>query len=89
LAIGKFTETKEEKTIVVEMKGEKPLPIDLAILFVDGSMQKIHRSAGVWEQGNKTVEISFTSAKSVKEITLGSAYVPDVNKKDNHLIVKK
>jgi hypothetical protein len=88
LAIGKFTDTKEEKTIVVEMKGEKPLPLDLTILFADGSVQKIHRSAGVWEQGNKTVEIRFASSKSVKEITLGSAYVPDVNRKDNHLIVK-
>jgi hypothetical protein len=87
LAIGKFTDGKKEKTVVIEMKGDKPLPIDLSILFTDGSIQNIHRSTGVWELGNKTVEIKFTSSKKVKEITLGSPIVPDVNKKDNHLVL--
>jgi hypothetical protein len=89
MAVGKFTDGKKEKTIVVELKGEKPLPIDLTILFTDGSVQKIHRTAGVWEQGNKTVEIKFVSSKAVKEITLGSTYVPDVNRNDNRLIINK
>jgi hypothetical protein len=87
LAIGKFTDGKKEKSIVVEMKGEKPLPIDLSILFTDGTIQNIHRSTGVWELGNKVVEIKFASSKKVKEITLGSPIVPDVNKKDNHLVL--
>ena len=87
LAIGKFTGAKKEKTIAVEMKGEKPLPVDLTIFFTDGSFQKVHRSAGIWEHGDRTVEISFTSSKKVKEITLGDTYVPDINRKDNHLIV--
>jgi len=73
----------------VEMKGEKPLPIDLTIVFADGSLQKIHRSAAVWEQGNKTVDIKFASSKTVKAITLGSIYVPDVNRNDNHLIINE
>lgn len=88
LAIGKFTNSKNKKTIIVEMKGDKPVPIDLTLLFNDGSKQKIHRSIGVWEHGNKKVEISFTSSKLIKEISLGSSYIPDVNKKDNHLIVR-
>jgi aminopeptidase N len=87
LAIGKFTDGKKEKSIVVEMKGDKPLPIDLSILFTDGTIQNIHRSTGVWELGNKSVEIRFASSKKVKEITLGSPIVPDVNKKDNHLVL--
>jgi len=73
----------------VEMKGDKPLPIDLSILFADGSIQNIHRSAGVWELGNKSVEIRFASSKKVKEITLGSPIVPDVNIKDNQIVLGK
>jgi len=87
LAIAKFINSKNKKTIIVEMKGDKPLPIDLTLLFNDGSKQKIHRSIGVWEHGNKKVDISFTSSKPIKEISLGSSYIPDVNKKDNLLIV--
>ena len=36
---------------------------------------------------NKTMEIKFASSKKVKEITLGSPIVPDVNKKNNHLVL--
>jgi len=88
LAIGKFTEDKDKKVILVEMIGEKPLPIELTITYLDGSSQKIHRSAAAWELGNRTMEISFESAKKVKEIVLGSPYVPDINKEDNHLIMQ-
>jgi hypothetical protein len=52
-------------------------------------VQKIHRSVGVWEQGNTMVDIKFTSGKKVKEIVLGSSTVPDINKKDNQMIVKE
>jgi hypothetical protein len=89
LAIGKFTSGKKKKTIIVEMKGDKPIPIDLTVLFIDGSIQKIHRSVGVWEKGNKAVDIRIASGKTVKEITLGSNYVPDINNKNNHLVVNK
>jgi len=88
LAIGKFAEERENKKVVVEMVGEKPMPIDLTITFSDGSFRRIHRTAAVWESGNKTVEIRFTSSKTIKDITLGNTYVPDINKNNNHLIIK-
>lgn len=89
LALGKFNNGKKKKSIVVEMKGSKPVPVDLTVRYTDGEVQKIHRSVGVWEEGNTAAEIRFTSVKKVKEITLGSSTVPDVNKKDNQMIVKE
>ncbi len=79
LAIGKVT----GKQIIIESKGEKPVPVDLTILLADGSTEKIHRTAAVWEKGNKTITVSVSSNKAIKKITLGSTYVPDKNKKDN------
>ena len=79
LAIGKVT----GKQIVIESKGEKPVPVDLTILLADGSTEKIHRTAAVWEKGNKIITVSVSSNKVIKKITLGSTYVPDKNKKDN------
>lgn len=83
LAISNVSDQKKKKRITIESKGTLPLPIDLTVTFADGSEQKIHRSAAVWEKGNKTVEVEFVSEKKIKKIELGSTYVPDINKKDN------
>ena len=83
LAISKVNDGKKKKTIIVESKGEKPVPVDLTVIFSDRSTQKIHRPVSVWEKGNRMVEIKFKSGKKISEVRLSSAHVPDVNKKDN------
>jgi len=79
LAIAKVT----GKQITIAMKGTKPVPVDITITYADNSTEKIHRSIGVWEKGNTSVQVNIVSSKKIKTIQLGSTYVPDVNKKDN------
>lgn len=88
LAITKYISGKKGNIVTVESKGTKPVPVDLTVTFADGSTQKIHRTIAVWEKGEKTVEIKFSANKLVKSITLGSTYVPDVDKKNNIWEVK-
>ena len=76
------------KQITIENKGNKPLPIDVEITFVDGSTEKMHKTVEAWKSGNKTVVLSTKSNKKIKKVTLGSTYVPDSNKKDNVFEVK-
>lgn len=83
LAINKVTVAEKNKQVVIERKGSKPVPIDITVLYEDGSRQKFHRSIAVWEKNNKTVTINFTSVKKIKQLNLGSLYIPDVNKNDN------
>jgi hypothetical protein len=83
LGIGKFSASKSQKAVAIELKGSKPLPIDLTVLYKDGSSEKFHRNVGVWEKDNKVVNVLWTSPKMVDKITLGSTYVPDVNHADN------
>jgi hypothetical protein len=83
LAIAKVTEKGKLKQITIESKGAKPVPVDITIVYTDGSTEKIHRSIAVWEKGNTTVLITFNSAKKIRSVKLGSSHVPDVNKKDN------
>ncbi len=83
LSIAKVMNTNTTKQIVIESKGNKPVPVDATITFADGSMQKIHRNIAVWEKENKTVTLKFNSSKKISKIELGSLYVPDVNKNDN------
>jgi hypothetical protein len=88
LAIINFKQQGKSKKVFIESKGTKPVPVDVTILYKDGSTQKIHRSIAVWEKENKMVSISFTTDKTVKTIKLGSTYVPDVDKTNNIYEVK-
>jgi hypothetical protein len=88
IGIVKLTGTSNKKQLTVKLKGTKPVPVDVNILYKDGSTQKIHRSIAVWEKGNKIVTINFTASKPIQEITLGSTYIPDVDRSDNTLKIK-
>lgn len=82
LAIKKVSKQPAAYNILIENKGDKPVPVDVTITFTDGSKTNVHRSIAVWEKAN-AVTLSVPVKKAVKTISLGSTYVPDVNKKDN------
>ena len=88
LAFGNVEKTGNEYQVTVESVGTKPVPVDLTILFQDNTVQKIHRDISCWEKGNRLIRISFSSPKKVLKMSLGSLYVPDINKKDNEYIWK-
>lgn len=67
----------------IENKGSKALPVDLVFTYTDGSTDKLHRSIGIWERGNRNVILSVNTAKSLQKVELGSIIVPDKNKADN------
>ena len=82
LAITKVIATGKKPSVTIQLKGAKPVPIDLSITFEKGS-QVIHHSIAIWEKGNMTVTLSFPAGKNIKQITLGSVHTPDSDKKDN------
>jgi len=69
--------------VVVANAGGKPLPVDLAIEFANGSKKAIHRSVGVWEKGNAETVVAVGSELRIKKIILGNAHVSDSNPADN------
>lgn len=82
LGISKVTKSPTGYNITIQKKGNKPVPVDLVITYTDGSQSKQHRSIAVWEKAN-TLSLAVTTKKTVKEISLGSTYVPDVSRADN------
>ncbi len=82
LTISKVNNASSGKQIIIESKGNKPIPLDATVTFADGSIQKFHRSIMVWEKSNKTT-ISFSSSKKIVKVELGSLYTPDANKENN------
>jgi hypothetical protein len=69
--------------IVVQLKSNKPLPVDLVIVYKDGSTEKIHRSIAVWEKGKQTTTINFTASQKIFRIMLESPYTSDSYPSDN------
>jgi Peptidase family M1 domain len=83
LAFGPVKKIGSEYQIIVKSIGTKPVPVDLTIFFEDHTIQKIHRNISCWENGNRQILISYSTSKKPLKMTLGSLYIPDINKKDN------
>lgn len=88
LGITRVTQKGKEGNIEITSIGNKPVPVDVTVLFDDNSTTKLHRSIACWEQGNKTVLLTFSSPKKIKKVTLGSTWVADIDKHDNVYEVK-
>jgi aminopeptidase N len=88
LAISKLAEKGNQKQLFIKSVGTKPVPVDIRIIYRDGTTEQIHRSIAVWEKGNTAIQVNFNSAKKIRTIKLGSIHVPDINKKDNLYEVK-
>lgn len=88
LGITRVTQKGKEGNIEITSIGNKPVPVDVTVLFDDNSTTKLHRSIACWEKGNKTVSLAFSSPKKIKKVTLGSTWVADIDKHDNVYEVK-
>lgn len=88
LAIASVSNGKSSKTVLVESKGNKPVPIDLAVTYTDGSVERLHRTVAVWQNDVKLVKIKFKSKKTIQSVHLGGVRSVDSNKGDNDWKVK-
>ena len=82
LSIKKVVKAGTNYTVTIDCVGQKPVPVDLTIAYTDGTKSTLHRSIAVWKKAN-TVILTLPAKTSVKSISLGSTYVPDVNRKNN------
>ena len=82
LAISSVKKVGNKLSIVITNKGGKPVPVDLVVYHSDNTVDKIHRSIGVWEKGSSTI-INFVSAKRVTKLVLTGSQTSDSNPKDN------
>ena len=85
LAIKKIENGEGVVRILVEKVGNIPVPIHLTIKTGEGSEISVDRSALVWKDGSNEVWIEHELIAPPKQITLGSKYIPDVNKDNDQL----
>ena len=80
--------TADGYSVTVENKSMKPMPVDLTVIYSDGSEGVFHKSIGVWQLGQQSINVLVTTAKAIKEVRLGAYYTPDKDKRDNVYLLK-
>ena len=78
----------KDNLVLVEQIGGLPVPIEIRVIYKDGSEEVISRSARVWKDGQKLVAIQLNVDKDVGEINLGGELIPDSDLDNNYWKVK-
>lgn len=74
--------------IIVEKIGNIPIPVKLKVVYKDGTVDSLYKSAFVWRNGDKDLPLTFNSNKPVLRVELGSRQIPDVNPSNNIYLPK-
>ncbi len=88
LAIAQVQQKNGEYQVTVEAIGAKPVPVELHITYADNTIATLHKTIAVWEQGNKTTQLSFKPYKKVTRLELKGSHIPDTDTSNNVYEVK-
>lgn len=83
----KSVEIKKNKVeVLVRKNGRFPVPVQLNMIFEDGSSDMVYHSCDTWKEGHTVQAYSLDNPdqKKVKRIVLGSDTIPDVNDFNNY-----
>ncbi|MBK6264440.1 M1 family metallopeptidase [Marivirga sp. S37H4] len=65
--------------VVLSNKGEVPMPVNMKVVYQDGTEEMINLPVEIWQRGNSWNHL-ITTAKEVKSITIDpKKIIPDVN----------
>ena len=89
LAIKSYVQENNSLEVEIEKIGNIPVPIKLTLLKAGESVKEIYNATDVWKSGNKFATFKLDNPGEFDKIVLGDEKIPDVNKKDNELVIKK
>ncbi|OGU55677.1 MAG: hypothetical protein A2V66_01965 [Ignavibacteria bacterium RBG_13_36_8] len=74
----------EKLEIIIEKKGNIPVPVEVKVTYEDGTVDSVHSSVGVWKNGNNETKLYFKSGKKPISVELGNPRIPDVISRNNY-----
>jgi hypothetical protein len=83
LAIKDASYIAQKTKIVIEKKGNIPVPVSLKIIFADNSEEHLYESARAWQGGKKEYVVEKLFNKPVRRVELGNRKIPDVDLNNN------
>jgi hypothetical protein len=88
LGIKDVVKNNDVYRITIEKKGSFPAPVQLKLLFMDGSTEIIHKNAGIWKDKNIFYTIDKQTTKIIKQVELLDVYQIDADKSNDRYLVK-
>ncbi len=73
----------QKGNLVIERKGDIPVPIHLKITYSDNSESTIQETASIWKDGAREYVIILAPDKTVKQVQLGNQQIPDADMSNN------
>lgn len=75
--------------VKVTNRGGIPVPVQITAHYSDGTDEIIYdKTAKQWADGNVELMVNFKPKAKIQSLELGNTSIPDVNTKDNVIIIK-
>ncbi len=87
LAIKDVNIKADDYEIVIEKIGNYPVPVDLKILFSDGTFEIIHEKVSIWKNGKDIFTVIDTTNKTIIKIETGNQDIPDADMTNNIIVL--
>jgi hypothetical protein len=58
-------------------------PFDLVLTFNDGTTQRLHQTAAVWQEDGKRASIAVSTARTVRSVTIDGGIWVDADASNN------
>lgn len=77
----------QDNQVIVKRVGERalPVPVNLNIVYKDGTSTTISQSMNIWKNGEKQITIEIENLKNVKSISIDENSAPDINHGNNYI----
>jgi len=88
LSIERVFTYEDSYEVFIKKVGTLPLPVRITITYMDGSREKINKTAEVWKSGNVEYVLRLGKEKNIKQISLDDEHTLDINEMNNEVIVE-
>jgi aminopeptidase N len=89
LSLVSASENNGEWSVVIEKKGNYPVPVCLEFETANGNKIEYNESAKVWSTNKSVITLKKDIQEKIVSIKLGNKYIPDVNPNDNLINTNK
>ena len=88
LSLDKIATTGATHKVEISNIGGFPVPVDLKVVYKDGTNETIHKTPEIWKNNLKQATFSFTSTKSIASAELVTDIFMDADLSNNIFTVK-
>ncbi len=83
LAVQRVARTGNGYTVTIDNKGGMDAPFDLVLTFGDGTTQRLHQAAAVWERNQARAPVAVKTGKTLRALSIDGGIWVDADTTNN------